>query len=134
MAYQIPKSTISTPDLDYYASMLFQLPTKVQFCHHSTTSYASHKALDKTYDALNDLKDSIIEKLIGCMGHRYKNLNMISLSSYYEGMNMQVAEEICQFAKKLMDWSDKNGYSDINNLSQEYLGVGSQLKYLLTLS
>jgi len=133
MAYQIPKSTVSTPELDYYASMLFQLPVKVQFCHHSTTSHAVHIAMDRIYEELNELKDSIIEKLIGCMGYRYKNLNMITLSNYSEAMNMQVAQEICQFAKKLMLWADKNEYPDINNLAQEYYGQGNQLSYLLTL-
>ena len=132
--YKIPKSSVATPEFDYYATMLFQLPVKVQFCHHSTTSYAAHKALDKTYNNINDLKDSILEKLIGCMGYRYKNLNMSQLSNYSEDMNKQVAEEICQFAKKLMTWADSNGYSDIGNLAQEYLGTGNQLRYLLTLS
>lgn len=131
--YKIPKASIATPELDYYTTMLFQLPIKVQFCHHSTTSYACHKALDKTYNAINDLKDSIIEKLIGCIGYRYKNLNITPLSGYTEEMNIQVAEEICQFAKKLMIWADKNEYSDISNIAQEYYGVGNQLKYLLTL-
>lgn len=118
--------------LDKIVSALYMLPLKVQFCHHLTTSYAAHKALDTTYDTLNDLKDSIVEKLIG-YSQRFSKVNLESLDNYSETMNNMVAVEIMNFGKKLESWAAENEYCDIENLAQEYSGAGAQLKYLLTL-
>lgn len=128
------KFTIQRPiGINEIATSLYQLPIKIQFCHHLTSSYAAHKALDEAYDKLNDLKDSIIEKLIGYSGNKFTNINMTNISGYTENMNMQVAKEIIDFSKKLEDFASKNNYSDIENLAQEYSGVGAQLIYLLNL-
>lgn len=129
------KEFIKRPtDISRIASRLYQLPVKVQFCHHLTTSFAAHKALDQAYDGLNDLKDSIVEKLIGYTGTRFSTITMENLSNYSENMNLQVALEIITFAKELETLAGSQGYSDIENLAQEYSGVGAQLKYLLTLN
>lgn len=119
--------------LDSIVTPLYQLPLKVQFCHHLTTSFAAHKALDGAYDSLNDLKDSIIEKLIGYAKSRFSKVNLTPLSGYSETMNSQVADEIMKFGKKLEEWANSMEYCDIENLAQEYSGVGAQLNYLLTL-
>jgi len=120
-------------DIDGIVSQLYQLPIKVQFCHHLTTSYAAHKALDGAYDSLNDLKDSIVEKLIGYTGKRFSKLSMSPLLNYNESMNTQVASEIMNFGETLEEWAATNDYCDIENLAQEYSGIGAQLAYLLTL-
>ena len=123
----------STTELDEYATQLFQLPINIQFCHHMTTSYGAHKALDQAYDAMNDLKDSILEKLMGCMGYRYSKLNIQPVGNYTEAMNKQIAEEISVFSLKLIKWANEYNYPDVSNLAQEMHGVANQLKYLLTL-
>jgi len=120
-------------DLDGIFTNLYMLPNKVQFCHHNTTSYAAHKALDGAYDELNDLKDSIVEKLIGYTGKRISKLSLSSLSGYTESANIQVADEIMTFAIQLEQFGKTNRMPDIENLAQEYNGVGAQLKYLLSL-
>lgn len=113
---------------------LYQLPNKTQYCHHNTTSYARHKALDTTYEALSDLKDDIIEKIIGYSGVRPQNISLQPLTGYSESMDIQVADEIMAFGKKLEEWAAVKEYCDIENLAQEYSGVGAKLKYLTTLS
>lgn len=120
--------------VDRIISSLYQLPNKVQFCHHSTKSYAAHKALDKAYDAIQDLKDSIVEQLIGYSNQRPVTVTLEPLSGYSESMNMQVAEEIMAFGARLKNFASQQGYENIENLAQEYSGAGAQLKYLLTLS
>lgn len=119
--------------IDPIITQLYQLPLKVQFCHHLTRSYAAHKALDSAYESLNDLKDSIVEKLIGYVGDRFTKVDLKPISGYTENMNSEVATEIMNFALKLEQFASTRGYCDIENLAQEYSGVGSQLKYLLTL-
>lgn len=119
--------------LDSLVTGLYQLPVKTQFCHHLTTSYSAHKALDGAYDSLNDLKDSIIEKLLGYSGTKFSKVALVPLFGYTEMMNLQVANEIVLFGAKLEEWAGKQGYCDIENLAQEYSGVGAQLKYSLNL-
>jgi len=119
--------------LNDIASSLYSLPVKVQFCHHLTSSYSAHKALDETYSSINDLKDGILEKLMGYSNIKFNKINIPSLSSYTEMMNVEVANEIMAFGSKLEKWAAKNSYCDIENLAQEYSGVGAKLKYLLTL-
>lgn len=121
-------------ELDLIVTNLYQLPNKVQFCHHLTTSFAAHKALDGAYETLGDLKDSIVEKLIGYHGNRFNTLSLSPLTGYTEAMNSTVANEIIVFGEKLEEWSKVKDYSDIENLAQEYSGAGAQLKYLLTLT
>lgn len=123
----------NTVDIQYIIDKLYSLPVKVQFCHHLTTSYAAHKALDGAYDSLNDLKDSIIEKLIGYTEERFKSVTIPTCSNYSEEMNKEVCEEIKTFAKELEMYAESMDFCDIENLAQEYSGVGAQLSYLLSL-
>ena len=120
-------------ELDSIITSLYQFPTKVQFCHHLTTSFAAHKALDGAYETLSDLKDNLVEKIIGYSGKRFTTLSLGPLTGYTEAMNTTVANEIIAFGEKLEEWSKVKDYSDIENLAQEYSGAGAQLKYLLTL-
>lgn len=118
---------------DSIVNGLYTLPVKTQFCHHLTNSYAAHKALDSAYDSLNDLKDSIIEKLIGYTGVKFTSISIPSISNFSESMCMSVALEIISFGETIEEYGVKQDYSDIENLGQEYSGVGAQLKYLLGL-
>jgi len=119
--------------VDEIATQLYMLPDKVQFCHHSTTSYAQHIALDRTYETIDDLKDEIIEKLIGYTGTRFSTLSLSPISGFGENMPMQVAKEIQDFGYRLYEWAEQMHYCDVENLAQSYSGAGAQLSYLLTL-
>ena len=133
ISFNFKQGAESSLSLDVIFSKLYQLPDKVQYCHHNTTSYAAHKALDGAYDDLSSLKDSIVEKLIGYTGKRPSSLKGQDLVGYTEGLNTQVASEIMQFGEALEEWAEELDYCDIENLAQEYNGVGAQLAYLLSL-
>lgn len=120
--------------IDAICSNLYLFPDKIQFCHHLTTSFAKHSALDKTYESLDSLKDEIIEKLIGYTGTRFKTLTLGSITNYTENYPKQLAQEIMQFGKKLEEWGEEMGYCDISNLAAGYSGAGAKLNYLLSLS
>lgn len=119
--------------LDEIATCLFLLPNKVQFCHHSTTSYSAHKSLDELYEATSSLKDEIIEKIMGYCGMRYKTLALTPITSFKEAMINEVLNEGLVFAKKLQEWAVREQYPDIENLAQSYSGAFAQAKYLSTL-
>lgn len=116
------------------ASKLFSIPVKLQFCHHLTTSFAAHKALDEAYDGTNDMKDEIIEKIIGYSGTRYSELSIPKCSNFRETLLKETAQEVIVFGKQLEEWAEKQGWCDIENLAQSYSGIGAKLSYLLTLS
>ncbi len=115
-------------------NMVYVLPNKVQYCHHLTTSYAEHKALDGAYEKLSDLKDEIVEKLIGYGVPKFKTLELGTISGYSSTMPMAVAKEVLKFGGDLEKFAEENEYCDIENLAQEYSGAGAQLIYLLGLS
>ena len=119
--------------LEVIASKLYMLPIKTQFCHHLTSSYAAHKALDTTYELINDLKDEIIEKLMGCENKKFKSLSLSSLPGFSENLCLTVADEIKEFGDSLVDYARKEHYNDIENLAQSYSGAGIHLRYLLSL-
>lgn len=119
--------------IDTIFNSLYLFPNKIQFCHHNTTSFAQHKALDDTYEKLNDLKDDIVEQIIGYTGQRISSLSLGNISSFSENMSKEIAKEIMTFAKELENWAEENEYCNIENLAQEYSGVAAKLNYLLTL-
>lgn len=128
----LPKNS-GGDELNQLVTQLYLFPIRIQFCHHLTTSYAAHKALDKAYDALNDLKDEIVEKSIGYTGNKFNTISLSPISGFNESMPMNVAKEGIQFSKKLRDWADRNDYQDVCNLADSYSGVFAQLVYLLNL-
>src|SRR5689334_21136855 len=113
---------------------LYSFPVKLQFCHHNTTSYAQHKALDSAYDKANDLKDEIVEQLIGYGIPRFASVTVGTVSGKPDLYPIQLAKEIMNFGKNLEEWAEAKEYCNIENLAQEYSGMGAQLAYLLTLS
>lgn len=128
------KKEVSINDINKYVTQLYLLPDKIQFCHHLTLSFAQHSALDRTYDSLSALKDSIVEKIIGYTGKRFTALSLGNISGFGPNMPKMLADEIMSFGKELEEWAEENEYCDVENLAQEYSGVGAQLAYLLTLN
>lgn len=122
-------------DIDYLATGLYMIPVKIQYCHHLTTSFSAHKALDKAYEATSDLKDEIIEKVIGYLGgKRFKKLDLKPVSGFSESMLLDVCKEIILFGSTIIEFAKRNNMPDIENLGQSYSGIGARLNYLLTLS
>lgn len=113
---------------------LFTLSLKTRFAHHNTTSYSKHKALDETYESIDDLLDEIVEKIIGCTSKRYERINIGIISGFTEQMPFQIADEIKSFSSKLKSWAEEYGYLDVAQLSDSLWGTGAKLLYLLSLS
>lgn len=95
--------------------------------HYVTKSFAAHEALGRTYDSLENLIDTITEKLVG-----YSDIDPASLSigtiSAMEPRTLAIS--IMGIAERLEEFADAKEYGDIENLAQELSGVGAQLKYL----
>ena len=115
------------------ATFLNQQIVKTHYCHHNTTCYSCHKALDFLYDGLNELKDEVIEKCIGYPGQRYNRVDLIPISGDPEMLRMSLGNEVIAFANALEDWGEEYRYGDITNLAQSLSGVGAKYNYLITL-
>jgi hypothetical protein len=86
------------------------------------------------YDAVFDLKDEIIEKIMGYAGTRAKIGNPGQMKDYAPGVSTTVVSELMTFAKQLQNYGSANNMPDIENVAQSLSGTAAKTKYLLTLS
>jgi DNA-binding ferritin-like protein len=119
---------------DTIATKLTYFELQFHNLHWATRSYAEHMALGGLYDAVFDLKDEIVEKIMGYTGTRAKIGNPGQLKDYTPGVSSQVVSELITFAKQLENYGASNNMPDIENIAQGLSGTAAKTKYLLTLS
>ena len=112
---------------------IHQISMTFENYHHNTLSTSRHKSIDQVQEMFNDLKDDLIEKIIGYTGFRY-NKTTISPIEYSIESLMNFPKVIMSFADELESFGKDNGYTDIENIAQEISGIGAKLSYLLTLN
>lgn len=119
---------------DAIATKLTYFELQLHNLHWATRSYAEHQALGGLYDAVFDLKDEIVEKIMGYSGIRAKIGNPGQLKDYAPGVSEQVVSELITFAKQLQNYGASMNMPDIENVAQSLSGTAAKTKYLLTLS
>jgi len=113
--------------LNYFELQLHEL-------HWQTRGFAEHSALGTIYDKVFDLKDEIVEKIMGYTGTRTKAMPVEAIKDYSTGMSEQVVNDLQNFAKQLEGFGKANNMPDIENIAQSLSGEAAQTKYRLTLS
>jgi len=126
----------STPslNLDSIAANLTHFVDQLHLLHWQTTSYAEHQALGGLYDKVFDLKDEIVEKIMGYSGTRPKAMKHDMLRDYSIGITKSVVNDLKMFAKELEEYGESNNMPDIENVAQSLSGEAAKTLYLLTLS
>jgi DNA-binding ferritin-like protein len=124
----------SSLSLDSVAAKLTHFVDQLHLLHWQTTSYAEHQALGGLYDKVFDLKDEIVEKMMGYSGKRPKAMKHDMLRDYSIGIATSVVSDLMSFAKELQSYASSNGMPDIENIAQSLSGEAAKTKYLLTLS
>lgn len=119
---------------DTVATKLSYFEIQLHNLHWATRSYAEHTALGGLYDKVFDLKDEIVEKIMGYTGTRAKTTGVSGLKDYSVGVSDQVVSELITFAKQLENYAAANNMPDIENIAQSLSGEAAKTKYLLTLS
>lgn len=119
---------------DVIATKLTYFELQLHNLHWATKSYAEHMALGGIYDKVFDLKDDIIEKIMGYTGTRAKIGKIDALKEYSVGASDLVINDLQAFAKQLEAYGAKSGMPDIENIAQGLSGDAAKTKYLLTLS
>ena len=121
-------------NLDSIAAKLTHFVDQLHLLHWQTTSYAEHQALGGLYDKVFDLKDEIVEKIIGYTGTRPKASKHEMLRDYSIGIAKSVVTDLKSFASELESYGESNNMPDIENLAQGLSGDAAKTLYLLTLS
>ena len=128
------ESAGSSLSLDSVKAKLNYFELQLHELHWQTRGFAEHEALGKIYDRVFDLKDEIVEKIMGYTGTRTKAMPIQQIKDYSPGMSEQVIGELIRFAKQLEDFAEANNMPDIENIAQSLSGDAAQTKYRLTLS
>ena len=131
-----PKEMLSSGvlSLDVIKAKLNYFELQIHELHWQTKNYAEHIALGNLYDKIFDLKDEIVEKIMGYTGIRTKAMSVDLIKNYSSGLSTQVVNELIIFAKQLESYADSNNMPDIANIAQSLSGDASRTKYLLTMS
>ena len=121
-------------NLDSIKAKLNYFDLQLHELHWQTRSLAEHLALGDAYDMVADIKDEIVEKIMGYTGTRTKTMPVEPIKQYAPGMPDQVINELMTFAKQLEAFGESNGMPDIENIAQSLSGDAAKIKYRLTLS
>ena len=114
---------------------LFSFKNAAHSLHLYTRSYAEHKALNKLYDGIDGLKDSILEILMGYQnGKRIGKAKLDEFPTYSGEAVTSLIKEGLSFSYELEMWAEDKKYCDISNKAQELSGLFANVQYLLTLS
>ena len=121
-------------NLDSIKAKLNYFDLQLHELHWQTKSLAEHLALGDAYDMVADIKDEIVEKIMGYTGTRTKTMPVEAIKGYSPGMPDQVISELMSFAKQLEAFGETTGMPDIENIAQSLSGDAAKIKYRLTLS
>jgi len=111
-------------------SPLIQFQQNLRLSHWQTDSYAQHQAFGKTYEALDELIDGLIEAYMGVYGRLKSN---ITFSIELAGLS-GIESSIKDFSSFLIELRKHvEAHSDLQNMIDEIVSNVNTLKYLLTL-
>ena len=120
--------------MDIVKAKLNYFELQIHELHWQTRSVAEHEALGDLYTAVFNIKDEIVEKLMGYTGVRTKAMPVDSVKNYTPEYTRQVVKELADFAYQLQVFGDEHHYCDIENLAQGLSGDAAKVLYRLTLS
>ena len=122
----------SSLTLETIAGKLTYFHEQLHLIHWQTKSYAEHVALGGLYDYVHDIKDEIVEKIMGYTGKTPRAFKIEPLSDNADCKG--VVSNLISFAKQLEEYAEANNMPDIENISQSLSGEAAKTKFLLTLS
>jgi hypothetical protein len=128
---EMMKSSSEELTLETIAGKLTYFHEQLHLLHWQTTSYATHKALGKLYEYVQDFKDGLIEKIMGYTGKRPVPYKIEPLTNC---TGMQCTLDLLSFASQLKAYGEVNKFHDVCNLADALSGEAAKTKYLLTLS
>jgi hypothetical protein len=122
---------IEDNDVNEIFSLLLNFQAQLKVMHWGTSSYAEHKAYQKTYESIDEGLDSLVESYQG-----YNSSNRISFGGTLTLINFDEVNVndwlvgILELLNRLRGICDK---TDLQNMVDELISSVSKLMYLLTL-
>lgn len=114
-------------------SVIFKLLNQLKSFHWITTSYSTHKAIDKTYNSLLESTDRFMEVYLGKYG-RPKTELVIHVEVNVTSTNyIDFIDRYIEYFVDLNNQLDSTKDTDLLNIRDEILGDLNRLKYFLTL-
>ena len=109
----------------------------VKLFHWKTHSYATHKATDELYTALNGHIDKFVEVMLGKTGSRINLMNQKSVKIEDLDSQEKIKQRVESFKSYLVSLTDNKAMkqmsnTDLLNIRDEILGDMNQFLYLLT--
>lgn len=121
-------------NLDTIKAKLNYFELQAHELHWQTFGLGEHEALGDLYELIFNVKDEIVEKIMGYTGVRTKAMPVEAIKNYSPGLPNQLATDIIAFAKQLEEFGESTGMCDIENIAQGFSGATAKIKYRLTLS
>lgn len=104
---------------------------QLHLIHWQTDNNSKHVAIGVLYEYTQDVKDQIIEQL---MGYLEKKIKLYKIPPISEATSDTVISEMLSYSIALKDWADRNKYINISLLATEMSGKVATTRYLLTQS
>lgn len=124
---------VSVSAFNNIVSQLRYLQQLLEHCHIETKSEPKHRALGDAYNSLHDLKDSIMEQTKGATGMSCGEVAVGDLPQYSSALCDIAANMLCAVAAEIQGFARSLNLLSIDNLAQDLWGVGSELKFKLSL-
>lgn len=123
--------TSSDMTLEGIAGKLLWFEIQLHMIHWQTMGYSEHMATN-LYDTIHEFTDCYMEKLMGYSGRKIKDLKIPPILP--NANSLIIIREIVNYSEELCKFAKENGYSDLDNMSQELSGNAAKTLFLLTLS
>lgn len=123
----------NTLSLDSIGSKLSFFHLQAQLFHWQTFGGFEHAALGELYELLFEVKDEIIEKIMGYEGKRIKSFKLEPIKDYTLESSNSLVIQILEFALQLKEFGKMSNMTDIENIAQSLSGNVARIKYKLTL-
>lgn len=116
------------------ANNLYNVQLILEQAHRQTTNESHHRAFGEAYTAISDLKDTIIENIIGVLGINSGELNLPTIKEYKTQDNDNIVNYIMELSNVIESFAKENKISSVENYSQDLFAIAAQLKYKLSLN
>ncbi len=116
-----------------FVSYLQECAKALKRMHWKTMSYAEHKILDKCFDQLLDITDSIAEKASGYLGEHLSGFQDFPATPHENKDCYTYLKEVKDYIQKDRYVHFPKEYSPIQNILDELVELLDQTLYLLTL-
>jgi hypothetical protein len=115
--------------MESIAGKLVYFHEQLHLIHWQTDNNSKHVAIGALYEYIQDVKDKIIEQLMGYSGKKIKLYKTLSIT---DATSDAVIAEMLSYSAALKDWADRNKYINVALLAAEMSGKIATTKYLLT--